>query len=178
MGKDKKLKKTEASEKLKVKEKKRVSGEQVVTHKDLNRVLGDSDLDPENNPEIDNSNDEDFNPCKKVPRQNRQDLRNFATFCDRYGARSRARGAIANAALVDAGVTNIEDQTNVIDKNKLRRAIDRFREEVKVADQESLVEAQGEAYYFDGKKDITLTVGKDDNGKYFNFYQEEEQHQC
>ena len=94
--------------------------------------------------------------------------------CDRYGVSSRAGAAIANAALVDAGVTNIEDQTNVIDKNKLRRAIDRFREELKVADQESLVAAQGEAYYFDGKKDITLTVGKDDNGKYFNFYQEEE----
>ena len=168
------LKKAEASEKQKVNEKKRVSGEQVVTHKDLNRVLGDSDLDPENNPEIDNSNDEDFNPSKKVPRQNRQDLRNLAMICDRYGVSSRAGAAIANAALVDAGVTNIEDQTNVIDKNKLRRAIDRFREEVKVADQESLVEAQGEAYYFDGKKDITLTVGKDDNGKYFNFYQEEE----
>ena len=82
---DKKLKKTEASEKLKVKEKKRVSGEQVVTHKDLNRVLGDSDLDTENNPEIDNSNDEDFNPCKKVPyRQNRQDLRNLPMICDKY----------------------------------------------------------------------------------------------
>ena len=89
---------------------------------------------------------------------------------------SRAGADIANAALADAGVINVNDQTNVIDKNNLRRAIQlgRFREERKVADQESLVEAQGKAYYFDGKKDSTPTVGKEDNGKQFNYYQEEE----
>ena len=169
---DKKVKKIKAAEIQKDKEKDRVAVKQTVTHEDLDLALGD--IDPENNLEVDNADDEDFETCKQVQRQNRQDLRNLAMICDRYGVSSRAGAAIANAALADAGVINVNDQTNVIDKNKLRRSIDRFRELRKVADKESLVETQGEAYYFDGKKDSTLTVGKDDNGKQFNYYQEEE----
>ena len=61
--------------------------------------------------------------------QNRMGLRNLAMICDRYGVSSRAGAAIANAALTDAKVINVDDQTQVIDKNKLRRAIDKFREE-------------------------------------------------
>ena len=61
--------------------------------------------------------------------QNRMGLRNLAMICDRYGVSSRAGAAIANAALTDAKVISVDDQTQVIDKNKLRRAIDKFREE-------------------------------------------------
>ena len=93
---------------------------------------------------------------------------------DRYGASSRAGAAIANAALADAGVISPDNQINVIDKNKLRREVDKYREERKVADHESLIQAQGEAYYFDGKKDSTLFVGRDDNGKQYNYHEEEE----
>ena len=52
-------------------------------------------------------------------------------------------------------------------KNNLMREVDKYREERKVADHESLIQAQGEAYYFDGKKDSTLFVGRDDNGKQY-----------
>ena len=56
-------------------------------------------------------------------------LINLAMIFDRYGVSSRAGAAIANAALTDAKVISVDDQTQVIDKNKLRRAIDKFREE-------------------------------------------------
>ena len=106
--------------------------------------------------------------------QNRMGLRNLAMICDRYGVSSRAGAAIANAALTDAKVISACDQTQVIDKNKLRRAIEKFREERVVEDSQELVKAQGQAYYCDGKKDITLFVRKDDQGKMYNTFEEEE----
>ena len=90
--------------------------------------------------------------------------------CDRYGVSARAGAAIANAALADTGVISADDQMFVIDKNKLRRSIDKFRVERKIEDAQNLVEAQGEAYYMDGKKDITLFTDRDDHGKQFNHY--------
>ena len=171
-------KKQDAINKAKEKEKERLESEKILTNTELSRAL--DDIDPENNlleaddSEIEHSGDKDFNLSSTVPRQNRQDLRNLSMICDRYGVSSRAGAAIANAALADAGVISAADQTNVIDKNKLRRAIDRYREERKDADHESLVQAQGEAYYFDGKKDSTLFVGKDEKGKQYNYYAEEE----
>ena len=165
----------EALAKAKEKEKKRVESEKVVKGDELNKLF--SDADQINNPmeDVNNNsfNDEYFTPLTEKA-QNRQDLRNLSMICDRYGVSSRAGAAIANAALADAGVISATNQTNVIDKNKLRRAIDRYREERKVADHEDLIDAQGEAYYFDGKKDSTLFVGKDDNNKQYNYYQEEE----
>ena len=159
----KKKKKEEAIEKAKEKEKKRLESEKMLINTELSSAF--VDIDPENNLLED---DEDFNPAQTTQSQNRQDLRNLSMICDRYGVSSRAGAAIANAALADAGVISAADQANVIDKNKLRRAIDRYREERKVADHESLIEAQGEAYYFDCKKDSTLFVGKDEKGKQFN----------
>ena len=170
---DKKNKKEEAIEKLKEKEKKRLESEKVLTSSELSNAF--LEIDPENNLfEDDNSDDNDFIPSQTKPRQNRQDWRNLAMICDRYGVSSRAGAAIANAALTDAGVISADNQINVIDKNKLRREVDKYREERKVADHESLVQAQGEAYYFDGKKDSTLFVGRDENGKQYNYYKEEE----
>ena len=171
---DKKRQRNEASERLKEKERIRVMNEAASAHEDLEQVSEDFVIDLEKNSGSERQEDEDFRPKPKPQKQNRQKLRNLAMICDRYGVSSRAGAAIANAALADAGVIGVEDQSNVIDKNKLRRAIDKFREERKVADQDDLVKAQGEAYYFDGKKDKTLAVGRDENGKMFNYYQMEE----
>jgi hypothetical protein len=44
-------------------------------------------------------------------------LRNVARECDRWGVSNRAGAAIANAALIDAGIITPEDQKHVIDKN-------------------------------------------------------------
>ena len=109
------MKKVKAAEIQKDKEKKRVAQKQIVTHEELDCVL--EDIDTENNIEVENPDDEDFETCKQAQKQNRQELRNLAMICDRYGVSSRAGAAIANAALADAGVINVNDQTNVIDKN-------------------------------------------------------------
>ena len=82
-------------------------------------------------------------------------LRNLAKECDRWGVSNRARAAIANAALIDAGVITPEDQTNVIDKNKLRRALQDYRKERQVEDTKILEEKQGQAYYIAGKKTMS-----------------------
>ena len=93
---------------------------------------------------------------------------------DRYGVSSRSGAAIANAALTDAKVICADDQTQVIDKKKLRREIDKLREERVVEDGQELAQAQGQAYYFDGNKDTTLCVRKDDQGMLYNTFEEEE----
>ena len=69
-------------------------------------------------------------------------LRNLAKECDRWGFSNRAGPAIANAALIDAGVITPEDQTNVIDKNKLRRALQDYRKERQVEDTKILEESK------------------------------------
>ena len=162
-------KREQALEKAKEKEKERVESEKVVGYDDLDIILGDADL----NDNTEEAFVEELGEGREI-NQNRQNLSNLAMICDRYGVSSRAGAAIANAALTDAGVISATNQTNVIDKCKLRRAIDKYREERKVADQDDLIKAQGEAYYFDGKKDRTLFTSRDENNKQFKYYQEEE----
>ena len=59
-------------------------------------------------------------------------------------------------------------------KIKLRRAFEKFREERVAEDSQELVKAQVQAYYCDGKKYITLFARKDDQGKMYNTFEEEE----
>ena len=144
----------------------------------MKKTVEDNDLDiilGELNDNTEEAFVEDLGEGRRS-KQNRQSLSNLAMICegDRYGVSSRAGAAIANVALADAGVISATNQTNVIDKCKLRRAIDKYREERKVADQDDLIKAQGEAYYFDGKKDRTLFTSRDENNKQFKYYQEEE----
>ena len=86
-------------------------------------------------------------------------LRNLAKECDRWRVSNRAGAAIANAALIDAGFITAENQTNVIDKSKLRRALQDYRKERQAEDINTLEENQGHAYYFDGKKNHVLMCG-------------------
>ena len=76
--------------------------------------------------------------------------------CDRWGVSNSVGAAIANAALIDAGLITPEDQKHVIDKNKLRRALESYRNERKVEDDKSLEEKQGQAYYLDGQISLSL----------------------
>ena len=171
----------DAKSKAKMKEAKRLENEKILKNEELDRALQNIDQFEHEVPAQDtdtNQDDLDFLDPKEssttCSAQNRKQLRNLAMICDRYGVSARAGAAIANAALADTGVISADDQTFVIDKNKLRRSIDKFREERKIEDAQNLVEAQGEAYYMDGKKDITLFTDRDDNGKQFNHYKEEE----
>ena len=126
------------------------------------------------NIDYDNTKDDaDFEvPDKLKLKQNRMVLRNLAKECDRWGVSNRAGAAIANAVLIDAGVITSEDQTNVIDKNKLRRSIEDYRTERQVEDTQQLEEKQGHAYYFDGKKTMSLCVEEDEQGKKYNIQRE------
>ena len=120
--------------------------------------------------EDENENDENFCVFDNEPKQNKNNmsLRNLAKECDRWGVSNRAGAAIANAAFIDAGVISPENRKYVIDKSKLRRAIDRYRKERQEEDIENLEEKQGIAYYFDGKKTLSLCVEEDDQGKKYN----------
>ena len=111
-------------------------------------------------------------PEKEKVKQNRMVLRNLAKECDRWGVSNRAGAAIANAVLIDAGVITSEDQTNVIDKNKLRRSREEYRNERQVKEIQQLEENQGHAYYFDGKKTMSLCVEEDEQGKKYNIMRE------
>ena len=99
-------------------------------------------------------------------------LRNLAKECDRWGVSNRAGAAIANAALIDAGISTPQDQTCVIDKSKLRRALVSYRKERQAEDHKILEEKQGIAYYFDGKKTLSLCVEEDEQGTKYNTHRE------
>ena len=123
--------------------------------------------------EDDSNKDEDFTvPEAKSKTTNTMSLRNLAKECDRWGVSNRAGAAIANAVLIDAGVITAENQKNVIDKNKLRRALEDYREERQTVDYKTLEDKQGKAYYIDGKKTMSLCVEEDDQGKKYNAVRE------
>lgn len=124
--------------------------------------------------DVDNAEDDsDFVIPEKVKvKQNRMILRNLAKECDRWGVSDRAGAAIANAVLIDAGIITYEDQTNVIDKSKLRRSREEYRTERQAEDTQQLEEKQGHAYYFDGKKTMSLCVEEDEQGKKYNTMRE------
>ena len=122
--------------------------------------------------DVDNNNFEDNFSDPKIQESAKFLLRNLAKECDRWGVSNRAGAAIANAALIDAGIITPEDQKHVIDKNKLRRALESYRNERKVEDDKALVEKQGQAYYLDGKKTMSLCVEEDGQGKKYNVFRE------
>jgi len=59
--------------------------------------------------------------------QNRMEWPNLAMMSERYKLSDRASAAVANAALKDAGLIMDLDKTYVIDKNKLRREREKYR---------------------------------------------------
>lgn len=82
-------------------------------------------------------------------------LSNFAMECDRYGISNRAAAALASALLKDLSVKDKNDQTLIIDKNKVQRERNRCRNEVlkKRLDTSMLL-----AFAFDGRTDETLVT--------------------
>ena len=96
--------------------------------------------------------------------QNRTALANLARACDRYNISDRAGAAVASAALKDFGLISSDDKTNVIDRHKLRRERDRYRQAIR-QDEESLF-AQVESIYVDGRKVATMVMTQAEGESY------------
>ena len=97
--------------------------------------------------------------------QNRGKWPNLARISERYQLSDRASAAVANAALKDAGLITETDRSLVIDKNKLRRERERYRNHIR--QEQELFFKVVDGIYIDGRKDATLTLKQDElSGRY------------
>lgn len=89
-------------------------------------------------------------------------LQTVACACDRAGVSDRAAALIVSSALQDIGVVSSQDMSEVVDRNKIRRARQKMRSS-------SINQREHKAItgiYFDGRKDLTLTQEMK-GGKYY-----------
>ena len=84
---------------------------------------------------------------------------------DRFNVSNRATAAICTATLIDYGIVSPDDVTNVVDKQKVWRARQQIRNQLK--ESTSNEEDKIIGLFFDGKKDMTLTKQKID-GKWYS----------
>ena len=84
--------------------------------------------------------------------------------CERYELSDRAGAAIASATLKAFEIVTEEDKRYVVDKSKLRRERQKYREEIRNNEQE-LFELM-DSIFVDGRKDATMTM-VDLNGNYY-----------
>ena len=110
---------------------------------------------------------EDFhkNVKNSTVSQNRVTVKNSAKECVRWGLSARGGAAIITAALADYGLVSRDDMSLAVDKNKLRRAIQSYENELKEDQILELKVEKPKALWFDGKKDDTLFVETDAEGK-------------
>ena len=78
--------------------------------------------------------------------------------CERYKVSDRAGAAIASAILKAFGIVTEEDKKYVVDRSKLRRERQKYREEIRNKEQEifELVDF----IFVDGRKGATMTMIK------------------
>ena len=98
-------------------------------------------------------------------------LNHVAREAGRYGLSDRAAATICTALLFDLGLVTETDQTIVIDKSKVRRERNMFRNKVIGKFTQSDGGEQSDAIYFDGGKDQTLFQHDDIKGT--NVFEEE-----
>ena len=70
----------------------------------------------------------------------------------------------SNAAFKDGGVVTKDNQSKIIDKNKLKRQMDKYQHELREKEMKEFQDSPPEGIYLDGKKDDTLTLEKDERG--------------
>nr|CAH7763285.1 unnamed protein product [Callosobruchus chinensis] len=87
-------------------------------------------------------------------------LPTLARTCDQFGVSDRAAAAIASAVLQDVGIVTEENLTNVIDKNKVRRARGKARSLLRKEQVSTKIHIK--SIYFDGRKDKTIYQEKCD----------------
>ena len=83
--------------------------------------------------------------------------------CGRYKVSDRASAAIASATLKAFGIVTEEDKRYVVDRSKLGRERQKYREEIRNKEQE-LFELL-DSVFVDGRKDATMTM-VEVNGNY------------
>jgi len=99
--------------------------------------------------------------------QNRIEWPNIAMMSERYQLSVRASAAAANAALKDAGLITDLDKTYVIDKNKLQRERQKYRNIFN--EEETIFYEFIDGIYIDGRKDATLLTERDAQaGEYYH----------
>ena len=115
----------------------------------------------------------EFSPPAKRPNiQNRQSLTNLALMCKRFDVSDRAGAAIASAVLKDFGVIDYGNLADVIDRSKLRRERQKYRQ--KLRDDEECNFEIVDAIYVDGRKDVTLTTIETENLRFYSKVETEE----
>ena len=100
----------------------------------------------------------------------RVSLPSVACELDRRNISDRSGAAIVSAFLTDMGLVSAHDTSSVIDRSKIRRERSKLRNELQ---EENSVEVK--ALFFDGRKDKTKTITKDEGtGKYYPTFEKEE----
>ena len=91
-------------------------------------------------------------------------LNHVAREADRYGFSDRATAAICTALLCDLGLVTKTDQNIIIDKSKVRRERNLFRDKLTGKFTQSDGDEQIDVVYFDGRKDEDLFQHEDTGG--------------
>ena len=116
------------------------------------------------------SDSSEFSPPAK--RQNRQSLTNLALMCERFDVSDRAGAAIALAVLKGFGVIDDGNLADVIDRSKLRRERQKYRQ--KLRDDEECNFEIVDAIYVDGQKGFTLTTIETEDSRFYPKVETEE----
>ncbi|XP_050514600.1 uncharacterized protein LOC126889917 [Diabrotica virgifera virgifera] len=111
--------------------------------------------------ESDSSGDNYIPIPSKQPWQMRIQLKNTALASDRFGVSDRATAAIASSVMHDVGLATKEDDSLIIDKNKVRREKNLCRSNLQDTIKKEPNLIQG--LYFDGRKDKTLKIDEVNN---------------
>lgn len=118
----------------------------------------------------DASDDESDDDCMPDPneqfrklsdKQMRVKLPSLALACDRHGVSDRAAAGIASAVLQDVGIIHERDVSKVIDRSKVRRERCKKRGTLCANVSNTIT-----GLYFDGRKDSTITLIKECDGKF------------
>ena len=73
----------------------------------------------------------EFTPVSVITPQNRMPLSTLTMACERFHVSDKIGAAIASAVLVDYGLITSDQRRNVIDKNKLKAEITKFRKKLR-----------------------------------------------
>ena len=96
--------------------------------------------------------------------QNRSSLREVAVTCERFDISDRAGAAIATATHKAFDIVTDTNKTNIIDRSKLRRERQKYREEIQKDKELQFGAVDG--IYIVGRKDATIISVKQGNSYY------------
>ena len=119
------------------------------------------------------SNSSEFSPPAERPNiRNRQSLTNLAVMCERFDVSDRAGAAIASAVLKDFWVIDDGNLADVIDRSKLSRERQKYRQKLK--DDEECNFETVKSIYVDGQKYVTLIFIETEDSRFYPKVETEE----